>query len=390
MALAEVAEVAGPAAPTRRRALDGVRAVAAIGVVVYHCFVRLRMLDKTTIAAAFIENLGNFGVAVFFVLSGFLLFREFVKWILFDSERVALPHYFERRFLRIYPGYWVAVIGSLLIVGLENFKGDAVGIFTLLGRSFDDRNVFLGLGVAWTLMIEVLFYLVLPIYSMLMFFIVRGCTDPIRRLRRVLIALVVVGVGAHVWIAVVVGPNPRDLRLRDNLPTYGGWFALGMALAVAMTWRSAGRSLPRWLVELASRTWACWTLASLAYLVIVLQRHANANLAGNPPLTVTEFQIRVLFQGLAALFFAMPIVLGGEATNASKILGRRLVAWVGLVSYGVYLWHPAVIHFVTERWSFPNGYVGLVLLATGVVVIVVPIAWLSYRLIERPALRLAR
>jgi len=374
----------------RRRALDGVRAVAAVGVVVYHCSVRMWGLDKSTLGAAFLENLGNFGVAVFFLLSGFLLFREFVTWILFDESRAALPRYFERRFLRIYPGYWVAVIGFMAIVGIDDFRGDALGIFTLFGRSFDERHVFLGLGVAWTLMIEVLFYIALPLIAGAIRFATRGSDDPLRRLRGVLVGLLVLLLSAHLWIALIVGPNPSDLRLRDNLPTYLGWFALGMVLATSVEWRRAGYRLPDWLEQLANRTWACWSLGFLAYLLIVEQRFVLENLGGQPPLSVTEFQYRVFFQGFAAFFFLLPVAIGDDSTAASRLLGRPTIAWVGLVSYGIYLWHPTVIHVVYGHVDVPNSYLGLAALVGMVLLIVMPIAWLSFRLVERPLLRLAR
>lgn len=374
----------------RRAALDGVRAIAALGVVLYHCLGVFKSHQRPDGIGLIIDNLGNFGVAVFFLLSGYLLFREFVRWILFGDKRVPLPHYFERRFLRIYPAYWLAIIGYVLVVGPQMVKGDVVGIFTLFGRSFDHSNVGIGLGVAWTLMIEVLFYIALPIIAFALHLVARFSVDPRKRLAVVLTGLGVMTVSAHLWMAVVIPMNPRDPAYSSSLFPYLGWFALGMLLATATAWVDSGRQLPSWIRGLAERTGACWLIFAVAYFAVAVEFAAFSQLAGQAGETLAWMQFRIAFQGIAAFFFILPIVLGGDRTAASRLLALRPLPWIGLVSYGVYLWHLIVIRWVLLHMRPSATWSGFMVMVAIVVPTSILIGWLSHRFVETRFMRLAR
>jgi len=337
-----------------------------------------------------LRNLGNFGVAVFFVLSGYLLFREFVSKLLFDAERTPLPHYFERRFLRIYPAYWVALIGFVLVVGAPSVTGGAFGLLTLTERHFSPE-VFLGLPVAWTLYLEVAFYIFIPIFAGVLWLLCRKRGLKVR-LAIVLAALAGLAVFAHMWIGLIVPSVPADYRLRLllNLPTYFGWFAAGMALSVASAWVRAGRSLPRCVQQLANRPWVCWSVAGIAYLAIVLVEsdfRFDGNIARE---TTTMLQVRFLLQALAALFFIMPMAISHQKSRLRSFLGGRQLAWLGLVSYGVYLWHQTILRQLAKWFTFEPNLFGFLLLLAIVVPSAILFGWVSFRLIEKPALSLAK
>jgi len=390
----EIQEPASSDVGTRNKTLDGVRALAALGVLIFHCaastgFFRVDH-GNLNFFLAMLKNLGNFGVAVFFVLSGYLLFREFVRKILFDGTRTPLPHYFERRFLRIYPAYWVALVGFVLVVGAPSVVGGEFGLLTLTERHFSSK-LFPGMGVAWTLYIEVAFYVFLPIYA--------GALALVCRHRNVKTRLILV-IGslaglvaiAHFWIGVVVpfGGAELMLRLRMNLPTYLGWFAAGMALSVASVWTSTGRPLPRMLKQLADRAWICWGIAFFAYVTVVLVATNFRFAESLERESALMFQTRIFLQGIAALFFVLPMALGHRPSCLRSIVGSRCFAWIGGVSYGVYLWHMTIIRQVNEWVTIQPDFAGLLLMVAIVMPSSIAIGWVSFRLIEKPALALAR
>jgi peptidoglycan/LPS O-acetylase OafA/YrhL len=378
----------------RVSSLDGVRAFAALGVVVYHCAGYLGLYESadgvSRYVFAFIHNLGNFGVAVFFVLSGYLIFREFVRKILFDGKRTPLPHYFERRFLRIYPAYWLAMVGLVIVVGAPSVAGGAFGLLTLTERHFSSA-VFPGLAAAWTLYVEVAFYVFVPVFAGVLWLLCRK-RDVKVRLAIVLAALVGLVVFAHIWIGVVVPAVAPEyqVRLRMNLPTYFGWFSAGMGLGVASVWAGENRSLPRSLRQLSGRPVVCWGVALVAYLAVVLVEK-NFQFGSETAIeTPLMFQVRIFLQGISAFFFVLPFALVNRPSRMRSLVGSRPLAWFGGISYGVYLWHQIIIRQLNKWMTFDPNVYGFLWMTGIVMMSAILIGWISFRLIEKPALSLAR
>src|SRR6478736_6725938 len=95
----------------RNRQLEGLRAVAALLVLITH--VSLNAMGNDGPFGGLLARL-DVGVAVFFVLSGYLLYRPFVRALLRDEPLPSVRRYFRHRFLRIVPLYWVVVVASFL------------------------------------------------------------------------------------------------------------------------------------------------------------------------------------------------------------------------------------------------------------------------------------
>lgn len=150
--------------------LDGMRALAAFGVFLFHAGRQTSFFF--TDEHRTLDHL-DVGVAVFFVISGFLIYRPFTAANLAGSPPPDVRSYFRRRALRIYPAYIVALVvlwrlGEIQIT-------DRVGLLKhliLFSDYFRDTGGA-GLAVAWTLTIEVSFYLIVPLWSAL--------TRPVRR-----------------------------------------------------------------------------------------------------------------------------------------------------------------------------------------------------------------
>ena len=376
---------------TRNRSLQGARGLAALVVVACHCAApQAGGPSVTPVLGRFLASAGPAAVAVFFMLSGFLLFRDFVGEILFGTARTHLPRYFERRFLRIYPAYWVSLIGCVAVLGSAGINGSVFGLLTLTERYANSRDPLLGLAVYWTLVIEIAFYVFLPAFSLLARFATRRCADEGARIRVLVSCLALLAAISPLYIGFVVSSHRADQRLVAALPRYLGWFAAGMLLTVLAELRSRQRWLPAPLLGFVDRTWACWLCAAtgLAFVIALDSSRPPFDSAANE--STGQTQSIMIFLGLAAFFFLLPLCLPSSGGSGIRALESPTMIWMGAVSYGLYLWHLVVISLIVEYFHLPGGLSGFSLLFTLTLLLSLFIGWLSSRLIEIPALRLAR
>lgn len=140
---------------TRLLELDALRGIAALAVVFYHYFYRYDVLyqhdDSVSVNWA---QFGNFGVELFFMVSGFVIF-----WTL---NRVKAPlDFIVSRFSRLYPTYWVSLVFTFVVISVFGLAGREVSFIDALGNMLMFQQYF-GIkhvdGVYWTLTIELTFY----------------------------------------------------------------------------------------------------------------------------------------------------------------------------------------------------------------------------------------
>ena len=381
----------GPAAPSaagpvvRFPTFEGLRALCALGVLAYHAGT---FTDLTWGRGATFDGLGpwlqhlSVGVSVFFVLSGFLLFRPFVVNQLSDVARPRFGPYLLRRLVRIYPAYWVALFVTTRVLDVN--LGDWWGHLRFYGliQIYWGDTVLGGLVQAWSLCTEVSFYLFLPLWVLAL------CRrhGPIdQQVRRPYIALAVL---YATGIAV-----RAQLRAGDHHVGYGtlaancDLFAIGMALAVASAAAQVrGRApggLARTVGELPG---VAWIAALCCYIGVISLRYPYGF---DPPTMAQEVFREVLFGFIAALVVA-PGVFGPQDRGwvRSVLRWRPLVA-LGVVSYGIYLWHLTVMAKLDQSASFiaPVSFWSLVLWTTAISCVVAAASWFA---VERPLLRRVR
>src|ERR1700709_1272546 len=152
--------VAPPPGNPRFPLFDGLRAIAALSVLVYHS----AFYAGAQTQSAFGEVLTrlNIGVAIFFVISGFLLYRPFVAARLDHKHGPGALAYARRRVLRIVPAYWVALTILAFYPGVGGLWSDSWPIFYGFGQVYSVDTVLGGIGPAWTLCTEGVFYAFLP------------------------------------------------------------------------------------------------------------------------------------------------------------------------------------------------------------------------------------
>src|SRR3954462_6714783 len=140
--------------------LDAMRAIAALSIVVTHAS-GVSTFNTTNWLGGYTARM-DFGVAIFFLLSGFLLYRPFVAARYEGRPPIRIRDFARRRVLRIVPAYWVALVLLALWPGLVAFWGGPWWrSFTFTQIYWGDSTVQ-GIFPAWTLCIEISFYLALP------------------------------------------------------------------------------------------------------------------------------------------------------------------------------------------------------------------------------------
>ena len=172
----------------------------------------------------------------------------------------------------------------------------------------------------------------------------------------------------------------------------GLWFALGLALAAVSVWVHQQTKEPAWVGTIRRRAWA-FVAAALAIYLIVSFWVLEPIPSGTFPLTNDgTYMIQYVAFGLIALLVILPAAFGWEGTDRyRRFLRHRTTTWLGLISYGIFLWQfPALIFLldlgVADWW--PAMDFAVVLLTTFAVTVACAAA--SYYVLERPLMRWGR
>lgn len=370
--------LAPPPGNPRFPLLDAMRAFAALAIVVTHVS-GLTGFNTDNVLGAYTARL-NFGVTLFFLLSGFLLYRPFVAARLEGRPPIRIRDYVRRRVLRIVPAYWVALTVLALVLGLPAFwDGPWWRSYTFTQNLWIDSTTQ-GIFPAWTLCIEVMFYLALP-------FVAAGIGRLAGRSVRAELALLAALGLASVVLRTALEAAGGGFVLQNTLAGFFGWFAIGMALAtLSVAWWGRERE-SRALRVVVDRPWVPWAAAAVAFWFVSTQ-------LGLPRgfffvYDDISFLGEHLLYALCAALLLLPAVFGDGAGGwVRRLLGLRVLAWLGVVSYGIFLYHGPIVLELSERdadlWIPGSGLVSMLSIA---VALSVACAAASYYLVERPALR---
>ena len=361
--------VAPPPGHPRFAGMDALRAFAAIAVLVSHVGAAAQ-LSQRGFGGALIGQ-GITGVTIFFVLSGFLLYRPFLAAQLDELRPVRLLDYGRRRVLRIIPAYWLALTVIALWLHVHGVFGHDWWRYYFLVQNYSARTAGGGLALAWTLCVEVSFYLLLPFYAAALARATRGRSRE-TRIRLELAVLAVLGLASlGLYYASRAGDLSTTLYL--TLPTTFLWFALGMALAVI----SVGPVAPRIVAFVTAHPGWCWLAAGALYVVMSFALRSYRFYSAD------QWTFQFVVSALVAIALVAPAALGHDAGGwPRRLLASRPLALLGLVSYGIYLWQTAWIAQLS-RWGV-DGFVGLL---AGAVALTIAVAAVSYVFLERPLMR---
>lgn len=316
--------------PQRIPSLDGLRAISITLVVLSH------WVTWDRVPPLLLESYGKLGVHVFFILSGYLitnlLLREYDR-----TSTINLRDFYVRRAFRIFPAAFV-FLAIVIVLFWHQMRWYHVAAALFYVANMDDSRPWI-FGHLWSLSIEEQFYLLWP-------FAVKKWQ------RHKTAILLVVFLAAPVCRALLYAFKVQSGFLLGSLPLRADQLAIGCLLAIFAP------RLPKISGYLA---------LVMVFAVIVIPWFAASSAA------------RTLFM----LFVLRPLLhvsLAGCVLHVIQVPYRALnwppVAWLGKISYSVYLW---------QELFYPNsplklGYAGL--LAT------LACACLSYYLVEQPMLRL--
>jgi peptidoglycan/LPS O-acetylase OafA/YrhL len=355
----------------RQGGLDGLRGLAALAVFSVHVWIyqlpnTVRVERKGLGELALFE--ARIAFVLFFVLSGYLLYRPFARGALGESAPASIASYLVRRAARIMPAYYLALAGTLVLLATA---GDVPGrrlvaaaqlpVFLVFGQNYLPSTLLHVNAATWTLTVEVAFYLMLPLVGVLA---LRRCGS-VRAQLALLLTLVAAGIGWNV-VDYASGWGPVASHAP---PSFLPYFACGMVVALAAECRRAGR-----LGGIGARTTLLLVAASALVLLANAVWHATADPNGFAIEAAADLPAAVAF---ASLIAAMVI---GSGSGLGWLAAPPL-AWFGQISYGFYLWHIPVI-----VWARGHG-----LLAGGVpsdlavlLPAVVALGATSWYLVERP------
>lgn len=367
---------------------DGLRAIAAIAVVLHHTSFYSGKMNNGRLAPYFTHL--DIGVAVFFLISGFLLYRPFVVASLDGRVGPSIRRFFTRRLLRIYPAYWLALLGIIVFFGLSvPVRGPRsyIEYFTLLQVYDSLHRATGGISQAWTLSVEVSFYAFLPLYAWIMRRAGTG-REPEVRLRTEVTGLVALYAASVAFRGLVFALHSGRVHTLGIywLPANLDYFALGMGLAVASAWLARCEATPRF-AEIAGRApivW--WVLALVSFVALSKGLGLPVGLAR---VDGWKAYARQFLYGATAFFVLLPAVFGPQ----DRGLVRRFLRWepvvyLGLVSYGVYLWHQTWIERAVRWTGSPIFRASFPAVLTAGLAWTLVTASFSWFVLERPLLRM--
>jgi peptidoglycan/LPS O-acetylase OafA/YrhL len=388
----------GSAAP-RLAEVEGLRAVAACSILVFHCWLfsspaALRWnLGPVT---PFVQPLQS-GVTLFFVLSGFLLYRPIISAVLEGRDLPSAGSYVRNRALRILPAYWVILVIVVLVLRSATVHAAGQPITTgavhdpgtlaadlSLTQTYDPRTIWTGILPAWSLTIELAFYLLLPLLALAARFTARLYPSDRGKVVAVLTpvaGLLVAGAAGKAFVAAysagperAVGADWHTVLDRSFL-THADLFAFGMAAAVALVLSEQRvQVIPTALSRCVGRPLAYTGIPTLILGFYLL-----------PPF---------VYDSTVALLASLLLVrvLGPKASprrRGSLLTHPWTLAW-GRISYSVFLWNYPVLVFLGAHHVLASGNDAqsfVVNLAIAVPAVGI-LSYLTYRFVEAPALAL--
>jgi peptidoglycan/LPS O-acetylase OafA/YrhL len=342
------------------RYIDALRGIAALLVVWLHAASFLyRTSEQTRESSGWLYStitrfdVGHTGVVVFFLISGFV-----IPFSIRPGRPAPVRSFLIRRFLRIYPAYWLSVpIAAAVIFWIwgSNFTGREILInLTMLQDLFGVRSAE---GVYWTLIVELVFY------ALCVALLLTGSLFDMRR-----IAVLAAALGVAFTIALVMAWSKRAVM---NSPGVF-WFLNLSAMFCGTLWRN--RLSGEWNRDRVVDV-LLWAML-LAYIVVL-------------PLGTV---VATGWQNNTMLPYAVGFLIFIVGTRLLRI-ETRVTDWLGAISYSIYLFHTMVILAITwwllrqpvdSAWRTQHlgVYMAVVLCAT------VAVASVVYVVVERPFIRL--
>ncbi len=365
--------------------LDTLRAVGALAVLTTHTAFQSGAYVRHGIWGALLARL-DIGVAIFFVLSGFLLARPYLARAAARKEPPAIGRYYWKRFLRVYPVYAVTVVIALALLPDNDHVGVLGWLKTLLlADVYTSGHLQHGLTQMWSLAVEVAFYIVLP-GLMLAAIGKRHGLRPVRVVG-VLVILVVLGCCWHLGLSAEVGAVTSGAPMLW-LPAFLTWFAVGIALALAhvvsQVRLTAGRAV-RLLSVLGSMPGAIWVIAGGLMLVVATPVGGPTELLVATP---GESMVKNLLYAVIGGLLVLSGIFADPGSRYVRIMSMQWLRHFGRISYSTFCIHLPVLHLVMGVTGSELFDANGLLIWTLTLVLSLLASELLYVVVEKPGMRL--
>jgi peptidoglycan/LPS O-acetylase OafA/YrhL len=341
------------------------------------------------------------GVTLFFTLSGFLLYRPFAAALVRGHPGPSYAAYLRNRALRILPAYWVVLLLSAVVLQTTWIRPSAASdlqignlashparllLTAVFMQNYLPDTVGSGVGPAWSLAVEVVFYLALPLLVLLAYALGRSArTRRRRRVAALVPALVtlVIGLAGKVIATWVVPGAAAGLGwsgdwhsvLERSFLAQADLFTFGMVVAVL--WVDAEDRVIR-----APAWWRGATAAALAATGILTPLGLDRGWLNH----YAYDTLMALACGLLLALVVLPLGPGPERSPLLRLMETPALVLTGLVSYGLFLWHEPLLWWLRSHHLTREGTGGFVLNLLLLGTISWVLAALTYCCVERPAL----
>ena len=354
--------------------LDGLRGLAAVSVVIFHAF---QFTSKPPRLVGAIAGHLDIGVAIFFVLSGFLLFRPVLAGSLGIAKATPTKTFLKRRALRLIPAYLVALAVLSIFPGLVFKTPFGIGEIMLLQAYIPVPNVARsGIGPGWSISVEASFYLLLALYAAAT--LIRWSKlDRDQVMRK------------HIWL--IAGLTAVSLLIRAGGYAFSSqhhwtkyfllnpiwstfaWFSLGMALAFFDCRRDLGGDSRQRFLSPNRLLWYSTAVAGYALISVIGSKGPEGNVLG------------FALYGITAACIIAPSTTRRSSDTTTRI--PAALTGLGLVSYGIYLYHYPILDWLHQRITL-TGLSDFAALAALGVALATALGTASWFLVEERCLRL--
>lgn len=373
---------------SRLRGLDGLRGLAVLAVFGVH-YNQIVDVDVQLGPFDFYRLLvnGEYGVALFFILSGLLLSQPFWKSVLYQAEWPDLKIYVLHRFARILPAYYLALTTLIILTGYWRYPEAWTDI--LLHYSFlfnyTEFSFFSINAPFWTLAVEVQFYCLLP----LLFLLLRQFSA--LKIAITLLLLSIISYGLLYWLAVTIDKTiawpgspvltwvrPYGAVITHSLLAHLPHFFIGVMCGGLLLYLKTEKPD---VIDTGGRRYEIVFWISLGLVLLLLATELGETIQ----IPFGRYGLPLVPLLLGTMILTTPLT-----QQARKILDSKALRILGMLSYGIYIYHLPVLGLVDrimaesamdarEHW----GYLAIISLTLTVLA-----ATISYFLVERPVLKL--
>jgi peptidoglycan/LPS O-acetylase OafA/YrhL len=399
--------------------LDSVRAFACLIVIWFHIYRiprDLHLWDPPPSAHRVLNSFlyfGKYGVTLFFVLSGFLLFMPFAKALLFEQTWPSMRQFYLRRVFRILPAYYLSLILIVLLFQRQYLQSQhwrELGLFFAFLMD-SSHATFKQLNAPfWTLAIEWQYYMLLPVLVLCMRLIVWRVKQDSRLPTTVacILALIVWGLFSRYFGTYFMDQHPSETFLvpRSILNgilffTYGVSgkyledFGVGMLLSLCFVYAQHPSSCPKVRTILQKLSPWFWAAGLLCLLVMILwsynERFVNTwPLFNNPILFQYYYYVSELCFSLSFGLCVLALLFGSAQLKGP--FEWAPLRWIGIISYSLYMWHLPFLLMCMQwgqpllrGWTIEQAYCVYWL---WVLVVVIPFCFLFFMWVEKPGMKL--